>query len=418
MFQIMTRRVAGAMLAAACLLIATSAPAWGKPAIFEDLTLDAAMGKAGERERLLIVKGTAEWCGPCKMMDRTTWVDERVVEWIREHGLAIAVDVDERPEEARTLGIRAMPTIIVFRGEEEVGRFMGARDPRGTLAFLEAARTGQALAGAERPPPAPLPEGDGVRERYDRAQQLLRNREYEAATEGLLWLWNHTVEHEPSYSAVRGSFMAGSIRELAHAHPPAMEAFLAIRDQNERRLRDGSGTFDDLDDWVTLSMHLGREDDVLAWIERVSDDEQGIASIQRVGFRVRDMLIARRRLDLLSHTVRHAHLEAMGSLHIFRSTQAADAAYRAPRRPDPELDRLDAEVRNRSLRRQGTVYAAIYAALRSADRHDESDQYVRALFDGHQDDFLPMLAAGFLDGLREWGVEPPAIVIERARPAQ
>lgn len=64
------------------------------------------------------------------------------------------------------------------------------------------------------------------------------------------------------------------------------------------------------------------------------------------------------------------------------------------------------------------MYAAIYAALRSADRHDESDQYVRALFDGHQDDFLPMLAAGFLDGLREWGVEPPAIVIERARPAQ
>lgn len=41
----------------------------------------------------------------------------------------IKVDVDEVPDVAQELGIRAMPTFIIFKGGEKVGEIVGANPP-------------------------------------------------------------------------------------------------------------------------------------------------------------------------------------------------------------------------------------------------------------------------------------------------
>ena len=64
----------------------------------------------------------ATWCGPCKVIAphivkmSNTYPDARFYK----------LDVDEVPDVAQELGVRAMPTFMVFRNGEKVGEVVGA----------------------------------------------------------------------------------------------------------------------------------------------------------------------------------------------------------------------------------------------------------------------------------------------------
>ena len=46
------------------------------------------------------------------------------------------VDVDEVPDVAQELGIRAMPTFLIFKGQEKIGEVVGA-NPKALKAAIE-----------------------------------------------------------------------------------------------------------------------------------------------------------------------------------------------------------------------------------------------------------------------------------------
>ena len=50
----------------------------------------------------------------------------------------IKLDVDEVPDVAQELGIRAMPTFLIFKNEEKIQEIVGA-NPKALLAAIEAA---------------------------------------------------------------------------------------------------------------------------------------------------------------------------------------------------------------------------------------------------------------------------------------
>jgi len=107
-----------------------------KPQVFSALSLVEAKAKAVEQEKILLVDATADWCQPCKAMERTTWVDPEVIAWINLNAIAIQVDVDRQREEAKELKIQAMPTIIVFKDGRELDRVVGYQDAEELLAWL------------------------------------------------------------------------------------------------------------------------------------------------------------------------------------------------------------------------------------------------------------------------------------------
>jgi len=80
----------------------------------------------------------ATWCGPCKA------IAPQVVKLSEDYGDAhfIKIDVDEVPDVAQELAIRAMPTFIVFKNGEKVAEIVGANPPALKAAVEKYAGTG------------------------------------------------------------------------------------------------------------------------------------------------------------------------------------------------------------------------------------------------------------------------------------
>lgn len=102
--------------------------------LFVDGDFAAAQEQAKASGKLVMIDFAAEWCGPCKMLDRTTWKDEGVISALSGKAVAVKVDVDENRELAARFRIRSIPTIIFINGEgKEVSRLIGYRDAEGFL---------------------------------------------------------------------------------------------------------------------------------------------------------------------------------------------------------------------------------------------------------------------------------------------
>ncbi|HEY0996214.1 MAG TPA: thioredoxin [Gemmatimonadaceae bacterium] len=68
----------------------------------------------------------ADWCAPCRMM--APILDS----FAREHAgqvVVVKVDTDASPQAAITLGIRSIPTLVLFRDGREVDRQVGVASP-------------------------------------------------------------------------------------------------------------------------------------------------------------------------------------------------------------------------------------------------------------------------------------------------
>ncbi|KAK3174378.1 hypothetical protein OEA41_001622 [Lepraria neglecta] len=71
---------------------------------------------------IMVLDCMATWCGPCKVIAPV------VVKMSNNYPNArfYKLDVDEVPDVAQELGVRAMPTFIVFKNGEKVGEVVGA----------------------------------------------------------------------------------------------------------------------------------------------------------------------------------------------------------------------------------------------------------------------------------------------------
>ena len=77
----------------------------------------------------VLVDFSATWCGPCKVL--APIVDEIAGDF--EGRLRVfKVDIDGAQETASRFGIMSVPTLMVFRGGQEIGRTVGAQ-PKATI---------------------------------------------------------------------------------------------------------------------------------------------------------------------------------------------------------------------------------------------------------------------------------------------
>jgi len=82
----------------------------------------------------LVVDCWAEWCGPCRSL--TPVIHELAREYAGRIVFA-SVDTDHEPAIARQYGISAIPTLLLFRDGNLVGRLIGAYPMEPLRAHLE-----------------------------------------------------------------------------------------------------------------------------------------------------------------------------------------------------------------------------------------------------------------------------------------
>jgi len=71
----------------------------------------------------VVVDFFAEWCGPCKAMAPAL---EQVASEHKGKVKVVKIDVDQSPAITTKYGIRAMPTLLVFKNGEVAGQHVGA----------------------------------------------------------------------------------------------------------------------------------------------------------------------------------------------------------------------------------------------------------------------------------------------------
>ena len=72
----------------------------------------------------VLVDFWAEWCVPCHMVSP---VVEEIGRDKGEHLQVAKLNIDENPDVTRKYGVMSIPTLMLFKGGEEVARVVGAR---------------------------------------------------------------------------------------------------------------------------------------------------------------------------------------------------------------------------------------------------------------------------------------------------
>ncbi len=355
-----------AVAAASC-----SVHAEDPPAVFDKRPYAEAKKAAESAKKWFIVKATAVWCMPCKQMDKITWRDEKVVKWLKDNAIVIAIDVDKEKTLAKKLAVAAMPSMIAFRDGKEFDRVVGYKSAEDFLAWLEGIARGEKAIDQIRKRAGDRVGADGkvdIMARLELARALAQSRKYDEATDEYAWLWDNMLEHDAAFTGVRVSFMASEMEQLAEQHSGATKKFKELRDRATKQIGTDKAGFKEVKDWVALNRIVGDRQATLVWYDEVKDDPRRARLVQYVERDIRELLIeAERWADvglLYEHPIgdferEHASVEFSARVNFMGDIS------------EEERQQI-AQFQREDLRRKAGI---IYAALLAADREDDAREF-------------------------------------------
>lgn len=89
---------------------------------FYDGTFDQALKEAAKKKKIVFVDAYTSWCGPCKMLNNSTFKDVKAGEFFNANFVNIKIDMEkgEGPAFAMKYSVRAYPTLLFINAKGEV----------------------------------------------------------------------------------------------------------------------------------------------------------------------------------------------------------------------------------------------------------------------------------------------------------
>ena len=203
---------------------------------FVDLSFDAACKEAKASDRIVMIDFYAVWCGPCKRLDKVTWKDPGVVEWLGANTVALKIDAEKQTKLASQFKVEAYPTIVFAKPDgTSMGSITGYVAP---AAFMK--KAADVVAGVK--------PSDRIREQLAKdsgnlglhvklAAELRKEGDYERALYSLQWNWefNSTLE-KGAGAASDWNALILEIEKLIRDYPEARKPFEKRRDDLQQKV--------------------------------------------------------------------------------------------------------------------------------------------------------------------------------------
>ena len=211
----------------------------------------------------MLLDFTASWCPPCKMMEKSTWTDETLKEWMQKNAIAVQFDVDKSKEVASSLNIRAMPTLILFnpeKGPEEFDRKVGYMGAEAVLSWLQGAKSGKSAQELKQSASG----SSDFFSRFSKARQLQSTKKYSEAVDQYLSLWKDLGKKPGQALVLKRAVLPAQLKQLVKAYPEAKTKISAVRDSAKES--------ENLKDWLILNTVLGENKKTLSWFDQIKKD--------------------------------------------------------------------------------------------------------------------------------------------------
>lgn len=220
-----------------CVILFASASLASAEAPFFDGSFDDACKAAREKGKVLMVDFYTTWCGPCKMLDRHTWPDQAVKNWLGERTIPLKIDAEKNRPLAARYKIRSYPTMVFIRPDgSELGRTVGFQQPQTFLRNAATAIKGNGAKPAPSEEPAAKPTDSGMTKGLDKiklARELASSGKHKEALDELLWCFDHGEELGSGFSRMRLTTVLDEIVSMGKTYSPCTEALARRRDQIE-----------------------------------------------------------------------------------------------------------------------------------------------------------------------------------------
>ena len=219
-----------------------------------------ALSEAKARQKPVLVYFTASWCGPCKLMARTTLTNEMVIQTLT-HFIPVAVDIDEHHDLAEKHGVRAVPTFqLLTTAGDEVAATTGYQDAGRFLQWLT-----KGISGVK----AAVEHQQLFEEKVASVDQLLTQTDADSLRKAAAELIDLCAERGSAISEVAGNRLAALARRdptllLDGLNHPRLAARIHVANLLRAQLGEGF----EADPWSDTAT---RQKAIAFWREKLAD---------------------------------------------------------------------------------------------------------------------------------------------------
>lgn len=254
------------------------------PPVFVDMEYEAAAKRAAEENKLFILDAMTSWCGPCKQMDKTTWVDADLVKWLEANAISIQLDMDEHEELKDQLGIEAYPTIIAFNGDLQ-DRVVGFQSANFMMEWLKALQKGETRGQTLLKQLADVQKGAiemSVADRAELTSELIYSKFYEQALGEWKWLWENAGEEKSSHGYPVKARLPSILSSIVKGYEPARDVAKQCFNEMTQEVTKSSAR-SSLGMWRQFADMADQTGEVVKWGQSMAKTKEGQTVLKSSG---------------------------------------------------------------------------------------------------------------------------------------